>query len=141
MGSIVWWYLRKRRLKKDGREYDGGGELRGEGKDMGVRIKGDMVKEKVGWNKGGLKGMGLGKRKECMYWEVRSEDGIEVCGYEVGNGYMGGVGLIKWGGEWDGEWEVDDGVVGLKESEGVEGEGGVGDDGKDWRRRRRKRDK
>ena len=46
-----------------------------------------------------------------MYTELASEHPIDLCRYQVANGYMGRVGLINSGGESHGESDLRDAVI------------------------------
>ncbi|MDE6985976.1 MAG: fructose-bisphosphate aldolase, partial [Bacteroides acidifaciens] len=46
-----------------------------------------------------------------MYTELSSEHPIDLCRYQVANGYMGRVGLINSGGESHGESDLRDAVI------------------------------
>ena len=46
-----------------------------------------------------------------MYTELTTDHPIDLCRYQVANGYMGRVGLINSGGESHGESDLHDAVV------------------------------
>ena len=71
----------------------------------------DIVKQKLPSNNGGFKAIGFGKTNECMYSELTTDHPIDLCRYQVANGYMGRVGLINSGGESHGESDLHDAVV------------------------------
>ena len=48
---------------------------------------------------------------ERMYSELATSHPIDLCRYQVANGYMGRVGLINSGGESHGESDLRDAVV------------------------------
>ena len=70
-----------------------------------------FVKQKLPSNNGGFKAIGFGKTNECMYSELTTDHPIDLCRYQVANGYMGRVGLINSGGESHGESDLHDAVV------------------------------
>ncbi len=70
-----------------------------------------LVKQKLPSNNGGFKAIGFGKTNECMYSELTTDHPIDLCRYQVANGYMGRVGLINSGGESHGESDLHDAVV------------------------------
>ena len=78
---------------------------------MGVTIKADIVKQKLPTNNCGFKASGFGKIDERMYPELASEHPIDLCRYQVANGYMGRVGLINSGGESHGSSDLRDAVI------------------------------
>ena len=75
-----------------------------------MTIKADIVKQKLPTNNGGFKAIGFGKIDERMYTELASEHPIDLCRYQVANGYMGRVGLINSGGESHGSSDLRDAV-------------------------------
>ena len=71
----------------------------------------NIVKQKLPSNNGGFKAIGFGKTNERMYTELTTDHPIDLCRYQVANGYMGRVGLINSGGESHGESDLHDAVV------------------------------
>ena len=88
LATILWCYLRNSDFKKDG-----------------------VVKQKLPTNNGGFKAIGFGKTDERMYTRLASEHPIDLCRYQVANGYMGRVGLINSGGESHGASDLRDAVI------------------------------
>ena len=86
MATILWCYLRNNEFKKDGIDYHAAADLTGQANRLGVTIKADIVKQKLPTN-------------------------IDLCRYQVANGYMGRVGLINSGGESHGASDLKDAVV------------------------------
>ena len=111
MATILWCYLRNSSFKKDGTDYHAAADLTGQANHIGVTIKADIVKQKLPSNNGGFKAIGFGKTNECMYSELTTDHPIDLCRYQVANGYMGRVGLINSGGESHGESDLHDAVV------------------------------
>ena len=104
MATILWCYLRNSDFKKDGVDYHAAADLTGQADRLGVTIKADIVKQKLPVNNGG-------KTDERMYTQLASEHPIDLCRYQVANGYMGRVGLINSGGESHGSSDLRDAVV------------------------------
>ena len=104
-------YLRNSGFKKDGTDYHAAADLTGQANHIGVTIKADIVKQKLPSNNGGFKAIGFGKTNERMYTELTTDHPIDLCRYQVANGYMGRVGLINSGGESHGESDLHDAVV------------------------------
>ena len=52
-----------------------------------------------------------GKTNDKVYTELTSEHPIDLCRYQVANGYMGRVGLINSGGESHGSSDLKDAVI------------------------------
>ena len=111
MATILWCYLRNSDFKKDGVDYHAAADLTGQADRLGVTIKADIVKQKLPANNGGFKAIGFGKTDERMYTQLASEHPIDLCRYQVANGYMGRVGLINSGGESHGASDLRDAVI------------------------------
>jgi len=111
MATILWCYLRNSDFKKDGVDYHAAADLTGQADRLGVTIKADIVKQKLPVNNGGFTAIGFGKTDERMYTQLASEHPIDLCRYQVANGYMGRVGLINSGGESHGSSDLRDAVV------------------------------
>ena len=71
----------------------------------------NIVKQKLPTNNGGFKAIGFGKVDERMYTELATDHPIDLCRYQVANGYMGRVGLINSGGESHGTSDLRDAVI------------------------------
>ena len=95
MATILWCYLRNNDFKKGAVDYHAAADLTGQADRLGVTIKADIVKQKL----------------PTMYTELASEHPIDLCRYQVANGYMGRVGLINSGGESHGESDLRDAVI------------------------------
>ena len=111
MATILWCYLRNNDFKKGAVDYHAAADLTGQADRLGVTIKADIVKQKLPTNNGGFKAIGFGKIDESMYTELASEHPIDLCRYQVANGYMGRVGLINSGGESHGSSDLRDAVI------------------------------
>lgn len=111
MATILWCYLRNNEFKKDGIDYHATADLTGQASRLGVTIKADIVKQKLPTNNGGFKAIHFGKTDERMYTELTTDHPIDLCRYQVANGYMGRVGLINSGGESHGASDLKDAVV------------------------------
>ena len=111
MATILWCYLRNGSFKKDGTDYHASADLTGQADHLGVTIKADIVKQKLPTNNGGFTALHFGKTNEKMYTELASDHPIDLCRYQVANGYMGRVGLINSGGESHGVSDLKDAVI------------------------------
>lgn len=111
MATILWCYLRNNEFKKDGIDYHAAADLTGQANRLVVTIKADIVKQKLPTNNGGFKAIHFGKTDERMYTELTTDHPIDLCRYQVANGYMGRVGLINSGGESHGASDLKDAVV------------------------------
>lgn len=111
MVTILWCYLRNNDFKKDGVDYHAAADLTGQADRLGVTIKADIVKQKLPTNNGGFEAIQFGKYDSRMYSELASEHPIDLCRYQVANGYMGRVGLINSGGESHGVSDLREAVI------------------------------
>ena len=111
MATVLWCYLRNSSFKKDGIDYHAAADLTGQANHIGVTIKADIVKQKLPSNNGGFKAIGFGKTDGRMYTELVSDHPIDLCRYQVANGYMGRVGLINSGGESHGASDLQEAVM------------------------------
>lgn len=111
MATILWCYLRNGTFKKDGVDYHASADLTGQADHIGVTIKADIVKQKLPVNNGGYRAVGFGKTSDAVYTKLASDHPIDLCRYQVANGYMGRVGLINSGGESHGESDLEEAVV------------------------------
>lgn len=111
MATILWCYLRNGAFKKDGVDYHASADLTGQADHLGVTIQADIVKQKLPTNNGGFRAVGFGKTRDEVYTELASEHPIDLCRYQLANGYMGRVGLINSGGESHGASDLKEAVV------------------------------
>lgn len=108
MATILWCYLRNSAFELDGTDYQAAADLTGQANRLGVTIKADIVKQKLPTSNGGFKALQFGKYDERMYTELASSHPIDLCRYQVANGYIGRVGLINSGGASHGESDLAD---------------------------------
>ncbi len=104
MFTVLWCYLRNSGFKIDGKDYHTATDLASQANHIGVTIEADIVKQKLPTLNGGFKALNsgnssYGKLDERMYTELCSDHPIDLCRYQVANGYMGRIGLINSGGE------------------------------------------
>ena len=104
MFTVLWCYLRNSSFKIDGKDYHTATDLSSQANHLGVTIEADIVKQKLPTLNGGFKALNTGtssygKLDERMYTELCSDHPIDLCRYQVANGYMGRIGLINSGGE------------------------------------------
>ncbi len=111
MATILWCYLRNSGFKKDGIDYHSAADLTGQANHLGVTIQADIVKQKLPTNNGGFTAINFAKTDKRVYSDLSSEHPIDLCRYQVANGYMGRVGLINSGGESHGASDLKDAVV------------------------------
>jgi class I fructose-bisphosphate aldolase len=102
MFTVLWCYLRNPAFKKD-KDYHLSADLTGQANHLGVTIEADLIKQKLPENNGGFTALNAGessygKLDKRMYTELASDHPIDLCRYQVGNCYMGRIGLINSGG-------------------------------------------
>jgi len=106
MFTILWCYIRNDAFKLDGKDYHSAADLTGQANHLGATIEADIVKQKLPTLNGGYKALNekgkYGKFDEAMYTELSSDHPIDLCRYQVINGYAGRVGLINSGGDSSG---------------------------------------
>ncbi|NDW17574.1 class I fructose-bisphosphate aldolase [Dysgonomonas sp. 216] len=110
MATILWCYLRNPAFKKDGVDYHEAADLTAQANHLGVTIKADIVKQKLPTVNGGFTAINFAKSSPKMYSELATDHPIDLCRYQVVNGYMGRVGLINSGGESHGTSDLSDAV-------------------------------
>lgn len=103
MACILWCYLRNNAFKVDGVDYHESADLTGQANHLGATIGADILKQKLPVNNGGYKALnkdkkGYGKFSELMYTQLSSDHPIDLCRYQVLNGFNGRAGLINSGG-------------------------------------------
>lgn len=108
--TVLWCYLRNSQFKKDGVDYHASADLTGQADRLGVTIKADIVKQKLPTNNGGFPTINFGKYDEKMYTKLTTDNPIDLCRYQIANGYMGRVGLINSGGASHGASDLADAV-------------------------------
>ena len=111
MATILWCYLRNNAFKKDGVDYHAAAALTGQANHLGVTIQADIVKQKLPSNNGGFKAIKFGRTSDKVYTELTTDHPIDLCRYQVANGYMGRVGLINSGGESRGAGDLQEAVI------------------------------
>lgn len=104
MATVLWCYLRNSAFNVKGdKDYHTSADLTGQANHLGATIQADIVKQKLPENNGGFKALNTGsssygKLDERIYTELTSDHPIDLCRYQVANGYMGRAGLINSGG-------------------------------------------
>ncbi|MFA9477488.1 class I fructose-bisphosphate aldolase [Phycisphaerales bacterium AB-hyl4] len=99
MVTILWCYLRNSAFKHDGTDYHLAADLTGQANHLGATIEADIVKQKLPETNGGFRDLKFGKTRPEVYEQLTPGDHpIELCRYQVANGYMGRVPLINSGG-------------------------------------------
>jgi class I fructose-bisphosphate aldolase len=115
MATVLWCYLRNPAFVKDGKDYQVAADLTGQANHLGVTIQADIVKQKLPELNGGYlalnaSGSSYGKFDQRMYSELSTNHPIDLCRYQVMNGYMGRAGLINSGGASEGAKDLQEAV-------------------------------
>jgi class I fructose-bisphosphate aldolase len=102
LATVLWCYLRNPGFKKD-KDYHVSADLTGQANHLGVTIEADIVKQKLPENNGGYNAISskenpYGKTDKRIYEQLATDHPIDLCRYQVANGYMGRAGLINSGG-------------------------------------------
>lgn len=98
MGTILWCYLRNPAFKTSQEDYHNAADLTGQANHLGATIGADIVKQKLPTCNGGYRALKFGKTSDKVYSDLCSDHPIDLCRYQVINGYMGRCGLINSGG-------------------------------------------
>lgn len=99
MATILWCYTRNKSFVKDGKDYHTAADLSSQANHLGVTIQADLVKQKLPDTNGGFRALQFGKWHPDMYEKLTTNHPIDLCRYQVLNGYAGRIGLINSGGE------------------------------------------
>jgi len=111
MATVLWCYLRNNAFVRDGKDFHVSADLTGQANHLGVTIQADIVKQKLPELNGGYKALNMGnshygKLDEKMYTDLSTDHPIDLCRYQVLNGYSGRVGLINSGGASEGDKDL-----------------------------------
>jgi len=115
MATVLWCYLRNPVFKKATKDYHESSDLTGQANHLGATIQADILKQKLPELNGGYAvlnsgGIAYGKFDERMYTELSTNHPIDLCRYQVINGYMGRIGLINSGGASEGSKDLKEAV-------------------------------
>ncbi|HWV70658.1 MAG TPA: class I fructose-bisphosphate aldolase [Pseudosphingobacterium sp.] len=110
MACVLWCYTRNSGYKKDQVNYETAADITGQANHIGATIQADILKQKLPENNGGFTAIGFSKSDPRMYTELSSSHPIDMCRYQVINGYMGRTGLINSGGEAKGATDLAEAV-------------------------------
>lgn len=111
MATILWCYLRNPGFKVDGIDYHTSTDLSSQANHLGVTIQADIIKQKLPTNNGGYLATKHGKTHPLVYDQLTTDHPIDLCRYQVANGYMGRAGLINSGGESKGADDLTEAVA------------------------------
>jgi fructose-bisphosphate aldolase, class I len=111
MATVLWCYLRNNAFVNGGKDYHVSADLTGQANHLGVTIQADIIKQKLPELNGGYKALNTGishygKLDEKIYTDLSTDHPIDLCRYQVLNGYSGRAGLINSGGASDGDLDL-----------------------------------
>ncbi len=130
--TVLWCYTRNNAFKvksADGpnagkpTDYHASADLTGQANHLGATIKADIIKQKLPTNNGGYAalnagGSSYGKWDKRVYTDLAGSDEtghgghpIDLCRYQIANGYMGRIPLINSGGESHGAGDLAEAVT------------------------------
>jgi len=101
MFTVLWCYVRNPAFKTAAGDHQLSADLTGQANHLGATIGADIVKQKLPEGNGGYTDpalKGFGKTHKLVYSALSTDHPIDLCRYQVANGYMGRVGLINSGG-------------------------------------------
>ncbi len=125
--TVLWCYTRNNAFKVKGADgkstdYHASADLTGQADHLGATIQADIIKQKLPTNNGGYAALNTGsssygKWDKRVYTDLAGSDEqgrggnpIDLCRYQLINGYMGRVPLINSGGESKGASDLRDAV-------------------------------
>jgi fructose-bisphosphate aldolase, class I len=108
MATVLWCYVRNGAFKKDGVNYETSADITGQADHIGATIQADIIKQKMPDVNGGFTAINFSKSDPLMYSQLSTDHPIDLCRYQVANGYMGRAGLINSGGESMGAEDLSD---------------------------------
>lgn len=98
LATVLWCYLRNNSFKVGDDDYSLAADLSGQADHLGATLGADIVKQKMPTLNGGYKALKFGKTADKVYSELSTDNEIDLCRYQVINGYSGRIGLINSGG-------------------------------------------
>ncbi len=116
MATILWCYLRNPSFKIGDVDYHTSADLTGQANYLGATLGADIVKQKLPTLNRGYEALnkltkGYGKYSSKMYSELATDHPIDLCRYQVINGFMGRVGLINSGGASEGQNDKNEAIA------------------------------
>ena len=123
MVCVLWCYIRNSAFKTGGKDYHTAADLTAQANHLGATIQADIIKQKLPTLNGGYTALNAGdssygKFRTEVYTDLAgsTENGegghpIDLCRYQVINGYMGRIPLINSGGESKGAGDMADAVT------------------------------
>src|SRR3954468_20957109 len=115
MFTVLWCYLRNSQFKIEGTDYHLAADLTGQANHLGVTIEADIIKQKLPETNKGYQAVSslngsYGKTNDAVYSELTSDNPIDLCRYQVLNGYAGRAAPINSAGASSGETDLQEAV-------------------------------
>lgn len=110
LATILWCYTRNNGFKTADGDFHTAADLTGQANHLGATIKADIVKQKLPETNGAFNAIKFAKTHPKVYSELTTDHPIDLCRYQVANGYMGRIGLINSGGASGGESDLREAV-------------------------------
>ncbi|MDR2809321.1 MAG: class I fructose-bisphosphate aldolase [Tannerellaceae bacterium] len=95
MATVLWCYLQNDNFHKDETDYHTAADLTGQANHLGASMQADIVVQKLPLVNGGFPALNYAPYSHTTYAELTTGHPIDLCRYQVANGYMGRVGLIS----------------------------------------------
>jgi class I fructose-bisphosphate aldolase len=111
MATILCCFLRNDSFKKEEADYHASADLTGQANYIGATVQADIIEQKLPVNNGGFPAVGFSRYSNKTYTELITEHPVDLCRYQVANGYMGRSGLISSGGRSNGASDLRDAVI------------------------------
>jgi len=111
MATVLWCYLRNNAFVSGGKDYHVAADLTGQADHLGATIQADIIKQKLPELNGGYQALNMGnshygKLDKKMYTDLSTDHPIDLCRYQVLNGYSGRAALINSGGASEGALDM-----------------------------------
>jgi len=108
--TVLWCYPRNEAWKKDGKNYESGGDVTAQAIHLGVTIEADIIKQKMPTKDAAFSELQFSKYNLEMYKRLASSHAIDLVRYQVAHAYMGKISLLNSGGESVGEDDLAEAV-------------------------------
>jgi class I fructose-bisphosphate aldolase len=95
MATMLWCDLRNDNFKINDADYHASADLTGQANHLAATMRADFIKQRLPLNNGGFPALNFSAYNPAMYTALATEHPIDLCRYQVVNGYMGRIGLIS----------------------------------------------
>jgi class I fructose-bisphosphate aldolase len=97
MATVLWCYLHNENFRKEDVDYNASADITGQANHLGATLRADLVIQQLPLCNGGFSTLNFSAYSNKTYAELTTEHPIDLCRYQVANGYMGRCGLISAG--------------------------------------------